>query len=60
MWRAHQEKADEDRGWNRRHCGIPPVGRCHILAQQVQGEGFPLWRESDLSLLGRHSRPLLP
>lgn len=60
MWPAQQEKASEDRGWNSCHCRIPPVGRCHILAQRDQGEGFPLRGQSDLILLGPHSCPLLP
>lgn len=57
---APQEEADEDRGRDRRHSGIPPLGRCHILARQVQGESVPLWGESDLILLGPHGCPLLP
>lgn len=57
---AQQTKADEDRGWNSCHCGIPPVGRRRILAQQIQGEGFPLRGQPDLILLGPHSCPLLP
>lgn len=60
MWPAHPKKTDENRGWNSCHCGIPPVGCCHILAQQIQREGFPLWGESDLLLLGPHSCPLFP
>lgn len=60
MWQAHRPKADEDRGWNRCHGGVPPLGRCRILAQQDQGGGFPLRGESDLSLLGPHGCPLLP
>lgn len=36
-----------------------PWGRRHILAQQVQREGVPLWRESDFILLVSHSSPLL-
>lgn len=60
MRAAPQEEADEDRGRDRRHSGIPPLGRRHILARQIQGEGVPLWGESDLILLGPHGCPLLP
>lgn len=60
MWAARQEEADEDRGRGRGHGGVPPLGRRHILAQQVQGEGVPLWGESDFILLGSDSGPLLP
>ena len=60
MWPAHQTKANQDCGWNSCHIGITPVGRCHVLSQQIQGEGFPLRGESDLRLLGPHRRPLLP
>lgn len=59
MWAAHQEEADEDRGRDRGHGGVPPLGRRHLLAQQVQGEGVPLWGESDFVLLGPHSGTLL-
>lgn len=60
MWAAQQKTADEDRGWNSCDSGIPPMGRCHILAQQIQGKCFPLRGQSDLHLLGPDSRSLLP
>lgn len=60
LWPALQEEADEDRGRNSCHGGIPPVGRCHLLAQQIKGEGFPLRGKPDLRLLGPDGRPLLP
>lgn len=59
MWTTYQEEADEDRGRDRGHSGVPPLGRRHILARQVQGEGVPLWGQSDFILLGSHSSPLL-
>lgn len=59
MWTTYQEEADEDCGRDPGHSGVPPLGRRHILAQQVQGEGVPLWGESDFTLLGSHSSPLL-
>lgn len=59
LWSPLQEEADEDCWWNRCHSGIPPMGGCHLLAKQGQGERFPMWRESDLGMLGLDSCPLL-
>lgn len=59
LWPPYQEEADEDCWWNRGHYRIPPLGRCHFLAKQEQGECFSVWRESDLGMLGPDRCPLL-